>query len=448
MPQTKSSSVITLTFKPAALRWLLVLPMLVVVGAAWCSTRWFVGDTVAEYAPTAEEGGIDMARLAVRWAPDDPLTHWRLASLEGTAFTADNLAAAVTECRAAVEAAPYDYRYWVEYGRALEANGDPNNAEKALHRAIELAPAYSEPRWYYGNLLLRQGKTDEAFQQMTVAAAADEKIRQQVFYLASQVFEGDIDKIIKAVSSPTVRLQFVVYLISQGKFDEAARVLRSVSESDRRAQSDLAKQIVTSLVDRKQYHAALAIEREIADDPGDLPEPEKVWNGGFEDAITPKEQIPFHWVYLTSGLAQVATDTRAYSGKASLRIIFKAPNRLDSLNITQTIIVEPNTQYRLQFYQRTENLLTAGPPVVVVVDPMGGSSLASSPPVVTGTHEWQLTTLDFKTKQADGIQIGIYRNNCGQDQSLCPIFGTIWYDDFVLQRVGNSGSQRKNNGSK
>ncbi|HXI25532.1 MAG TPA: hypothetical protein VNG71_16825, partial [Pyrinomonadaceae bacterium] len=147
MPQPKHSSVITLDLNLPALRWLLAFPMLLVIAAAWFTTRWYVGNTVAEFTPPIEQGGIDMAQLAVRWAPNDPLTHWRLGSLKEKVFSPENLAAAANEYKLAVEAAPYDYRYWMEYGRALEATGDIAGAEKALRRAAELAPAYSRPRW-------------------------------------------------------------------------------------------------------------------------------------------------------------------------------------------------------------------------------------------------------------------------------------------------------------
>ena len=45
-----------------------------------------------------------MARMAVRWAPDDALAHWRLASLQEKNFSAENLAAAVREYELAVQA--------------------------------------------------------------------------------------------------------------------------------------------------------------------------------------------------------------------------------------------------------------------------------------------------------------------------------------------------------
>src|SRR5216684_5445482 len=165
MPQSKSPSVITINLG-SGMRWLLLLPALLAILGATLAVRWYAGNTVAEYAPDANEGGIEMARLAVRWAPGDPLTHWRLGTLEEKTFSADSMTAAVSEYQEAVRLSPNDYRFWTELGRALEASGDRDSSEKALRRAVELAPAYSQPRWYFGNLLLREGKFSEAFQQL------------------------------------------------------------------------------------------------------------------------------------------------------------------------------------------------------------------------------------------------------------------------------------------
>lgn len=147
-----------------------VAAALLAILGSWLVVRWYVGDTVAEYAPTVEQGGIEMARLAARWAPGDPLTHWRLGSLEEKVFSAENMADAVREYQLAVTLSPNDYRYWMELGRALEASGDRESGEKALRRAVDLAPAYSHPRWHFGNLLLREGRMAEAFEQLGHAA--------------------------------------------------------------------------------------------------------------------------------------------------------------------------------------------------------------------------------------------------------------------------------------
>ena len=194
MLQSKSPSIITINLPVAAIRWplLFLIALLAIVGA-WFAERWYIGNVVAEYAPSAEEGGIDMASLGVRWAPADPFTHWRLASLEEENFSAENLANAVREYELAVILSPHDYRFWMELGRGLDAAGDTGGAEKALGRAVELAPAYSLPRWYFGNMLLREGRLNEAFEQLRPAARNNDAMRPQVFSLAWQAFDKDVD---------------------------------------------------------------------------------------------------------------------------------------------------------------------------------------------------------------------------------------------------------------
>jgi len=440
--QSKSTSVITLNFTPPALRWLLLLPALTALLCTTVAVRWYVGNTIAEYAPPADEGGLDMARMAVRWAPADPLTHWRLASFEEKTFSAENLAAAVGEYRLAVQASPFDYRYWMELGRALEAAGDADSGEKALARAVELAPAYSHPRWYYGNLLLRQGKTGEAFVELARAAEADELMQPAIFGVAMQAFGGDVDKIMQVLPTPVVRLQFAVSLINAGKIDEATRVLRLVSPADKKAQSEVTEGVVKSLIGKKDFHAALFVLRELEPDESQLPQLEQFWNGGFEKPIPQMESQPFRWVISSRPQAQISIDPRGHDG-SSLRIVFKAPNKLESIPVSQTIIVEPNTQYRIRFYQRAEGLTSASPPVLVVSDAVDGKALAVSEPLPTGTNDWQQVTLDFKTNSKhDGISIGMVRNACDEKQPICPIFGTVWYDDFNLQRTGSSSAPR------
>jgi Flp pilus assembly protein TadD len=416
--------------------------LLALTGACFAA-RWYVGNTIAEYSPAADEGGVEMARMAVRWAPADPLTHWRLASFEEKTFTPETLAAAIREYELAVAAAPYDFRYWMELGRALEASGDRDRGEKALQRAVELAPAYSHPRWYYGNVLLRQGKTDEAFVQLARAAEADQLMQPAIFGLASQVFGKDVEKITQFFPAPPVRLNFAIALIRSGKFDEAARVLRTISTADRKAQSELTEQVVQSFIDTKQFQAALTLIRELAPSGSDLPESNQIWNGGFEKTVSVNETQPFRWVVNPRSEAQVTIDPHGHANPGSLRITFKAPSKLSVIPVSQTVIVEPDTQYRLQFYQRTESLTSASTPAVMITDPVDNAMLASSQPAPTGTHDWQLITLEFKTKSLhEGVAIGFART-CDPREPVCPIFGTVWYDDFNLQRLGGAGTPRR-----
>lgn len=444
MLQTKSASVITLSFNPPAIRWLLLLPALLALLGAWFAVRWYVGDTLAEYAPPVDQGGLELAQMAVRWAPGDPLTHWRLATFEMKNFSAENTAAAVQEFQFAVKASPYDYRYWMELGRALEASGDSNNGERALRRAIELAPTYASPHWHLGNLLLRQGQVDQAFVELARAADADPLMQPTIFALAAQVYGDDVEKSVKALPTGTLRLQFAMYLVRNNKFDQAQRVMRTISPADQKGQTEVVTALMKELTTRKQFQAALGILRQLEPNSNQSPSVGQVWNGGFEAPIPAAPELPFYWLIESRPQAQALIGTQGHSGNRSLEIVFKAPNKLDKIAVSQTIAVEPDTSYKIQFYERTEKLITAAPPFVTIGDEVHGGALAVSSPAPQGTSDWQQVTVEFKTRpKGEGISIILTRGSCSDPKEICPIFGTIWYDDFNLQRLGGPGTSRK-----
>ncbi len=438
MPHSNSASVITIDLRAPARRALLVLPALLAILSAWFVVCWYIGDTVAEYAPENPAGAAELARLATRWAPGDPFAHWTLGALEEKEFSANNLADAVHEYEIAVTLSPNDYRYWMELGRALEAAGDNAGGERALGRAVELAPAYSLPRWYFGNLLLREGKMDEAFRQLARAGETNPEIRAQVFNLAGQVFGDDVEAMAKATCpSAAMRVQLAIYLTSRQKFPEAMRIWSGTP--DRNNERELAGELKKQLIDAKQFHDALVVSREFEPDRGKLPTAEQFVNGGFEAGLTLTSSDSFGWSIAS---APSAHDSQAHSGRNSLRIVFRAPTRLDVIHASQAIVVEPDTQYHFECWARTSDLTTGRPPLITIFSATDNAPLVSSPPLPTGTNDWRRITLDFKTKpKSDGIIVKLTRQPC-DDTSVCPIFGTVWYDDFNLQRgSGPAGSR-------
>ena len=66
------------------------------------------------------------------------------------------------------------------------------------------------------------------------------------------------------------------------------------------------------------------------------------------------------------------------TGRRSMQIVFSASNRLERINASQTIVVQPNAKYRLEFYARTDKLNSASTPVVTVVEAAIMKGLASS----------------------------------------------------------------------
>jgi hypothetical protein len=131
---------------------------------------------------------------------------------------------------------------------------------------------------------------------------------------------------------------------------------------------------------------------------------------------------------------QIGIDpNHAHEGGRSLRIIFQVRAHLDAINVAQLVAVQPNTQYDFECFVKTEKLQSAGMPYLEIADAMDGARVATSQPAASGNNDWQRVAFDFKTGvKTEAIIVRINRAPCGEDP-VCPIFGTVWYDDFTLK---------------
>lgn len=441
MAQTKSRSLVIVHLDSPVTRFLILLPALLTIFACWFVVRWYVANTVAEYAVASEQDALEMARLAERWAPSDPFPHWQVAALTEKSFNAINLAEAVREYQLAATLSPYDYRYWMELADGLEAAGDQAGSERAFRRAVELAPAYAQPHWFLGNLLLRAGKLDEGFEEVRRAAIADDQMRPQLLNLAWQVFNGDVDQIARAACpTPDLRIQLATYLVGRKRVDDAMRVWSALSANDRVQNPPLANDLKQELLKANQFKASLQVTR---DTEPNAPAPEQIWDGGFEVRLSASVGRPFYWSVTSRPQAEINLDAdRPHSGRYCLRILFSVPNKLESISVMQTVVVQPNAQYRFEGFVRTRNLNSGSTPQIAMLDAADDSMLGQSPPAPTGNSDWQKFTFDFKTRPAtQAVKLSIYRPPCGEAQ-LCPIFGNLWYDDFDIQRSSGTGPAR------
>ena len=419
---------------PGAARLLVLIPVLLAIVVGWFCLRWQVGATVSEIATAGEAPNLDLARVAARWAPDDAFVHWRLGAAAQVEFTEKSMQETLREFEVAVRLSPNDVRYWEEFGRALEMSGDRASAEKALRRATFLAPNYFHPHWRLGNLLLRSNRYEEGFQHLFRAAQANQALWPQVLNLAWQAYDGDVDRIAaEASKDPNVRVIFATYLVSQKHYDDALRLWKTLSADVRAKVASSGQMLRQVLIDAKQFRAALEVHRDL--EPRDaVIDPEVFSNGGFEELITLPVTKPFGWTIGSSVQAQISIINEGHGGRRSMQIVLSAANRLDRINASQTIAVQPKAKYRLEFYARTDKLKSASTPVVGIFDAKDEKGMASSASLPTGTNGWQKYSVEFTMSDGDGIAIRIGCPPCSVG-NVCPIFGTVWYDDFILQRT-------------
>ncbi|HEY0376075.1 MAG TPA: tetratricopeptide repeat protein [Pyrinomonadaceae bacterium] len=446
-----------------ALRALLILPVVLALTGAWYATRWYVGNFVAEYAPQiADENAteeslaatqLQAAETAMRLAPDDPWTHWVVAGLKKNSLDPHATDEVLRQFEEAVRLSPNDYRFWVSLGRAREQAGDSAGGEQALRRAVALAPSYADPRWHLGNLLLRAGRGDEAFAELTHAAEADPKLRPQIFSAAWVVFGEDVDAINRAAGgSAAARAELAVYVAGRGRFDDALRLWASLTPAEKKGQRASAESIVNALLSAKHYRSALEVARDTGGGDALKVKVGELSNPGFEEGI--ETTGTFDWKVRSVPQAPIGFDPKVrHGGARSLRVTFKSPSTLAFANIQQTVVVEPGQAYRLEFYVRIEDLKSGGTPLVEVLDAADGKTvLAAAPALANGTKDWERQALEFKVPAgSEAVLVRVRRETCGDDP-VCPIFGLVWYDDFNLQRsaggVGTSAAAARGSGAK
>src|SRR5215217_1614748 len=233
----------------------ILLILLLITAGAWSyfAVRWYLGNTLAEYFnPT--ESNFDIARRAVAMAPDDPLTHWRIAQVAQKNLPLDRQVQALPEYQKAVSLSPNDYRYWMSLGTAYERAGEASKAEEALKRAVALAPAYAYPHWFLGNLLLRNARYDEAFAELRRASEADSELLPQLFSLIWEVYKDDPEALKNAVGQTAIaRATFAQYLLSQKRFEVGLRIWDGLTSEEKKTNKYSAEEMIKSLKNELRF---------------------------------------------------------------------------------------------------------------------------------------------------------------------------------------------------
>lgn len=431
-----AKEVVHISVRRLPVRLVLLLLLLVAVVWSYFVVRWYIGNTLAEYF-NPNENNLQIAQMAVSMAPDDPLTHWRIAQVSQKILPLDQQDHALTEFEKAVRLSPNDYRFWMSLGTAHSRTGDIVKAETALRTAVALAPAYAYPRWYLGNLLLRNGRYDEAFAELRLAAEADTELQPQQFNLLWEIYRDDSEALKEAIGpTPFARAKFALYLLTQKRFEEGLRFWDSLSSEDKTANKETAEAMITGLNAEFRYHDAAKVWNDISSEKYRT-EVGRVFDGGFEDLVAYGPDFVFGWQVKNAPQMQVGIDpAKAHGGERSLRFVFQVRANLEGINVSQLVPLAPNTEYDFECFVRTEKLETGSAPQVQIIDPTNGSALASSSMAPGGTNEWSPINLSFKTgEKTEAVFLKIVRVSCSTEETpICPIFGMVWYDDFSFKR--------------
>lgn len=420
--------------RTTAARAVIVAAVIAALLFGWFSVRWQLGNMFASLTSPADPTAKEVAPLAKSLSPGDPTTNWFAATVDENSPSPQAAQRSLAGFEQSVRLAPYDFRWWRQLGRAYESAGDMQKAESALRQSVKLAPNYTLPRWQLGNFYVRQGRETEAFEELRKVAENNAVYREQVFSILWDYYEKDTNRLEQiAGDSSSVKASLAKFYAARESAENSLRVWNSLSTEEKEKHQDIAKLVAQALYDKRFYRSAVHFVREIGVESS--AQPETVENGGFENPIADEStQVYFGWRVLPTEKVEVKTDpNRKHDGSRSLRVLFTGFSGVELNNIYQVVAVNANTKYRLSFWLKTEDLKSAGTPTLEIVNSNDDKIITTGKPFPVGTAEWQQMQIEFTAPpNAEGVTLRTARAYCG---NACPIVGTIWLDEFKLERM-------------
>ena len=406
--------------------------ILIVVGTlcliiGFFAVKWCIGNALITRTEEKQTG-----ELNARLAPSDPMTHFALALLNEKTFLPEDFEKALKEYEKAAALSPNDYRLWFQLGKARERNGDSEGAEKALRKSLELAPNYSEVQWTLGNLLLRQGRSSEAFHLIRLAATGNERFLDPAVSTAWHIFDGDISELKQNVGdSSKINAALASFLLKQERFDESFEAWNSLPVEERKTVfRQRGEEIYNHLISAAKYRNALKIWTDIADESGKSYEIGKITDGGFEINEKQEKRSIFDWHIIEGVQPLIGVDTETvHAGKLSRRIIFNSSNGADFRQVSQAVAVEAGKKYEFSMFYRSD-LRTDATLKWEIVNASDGRILTTAEPIAAKADWTNLKTEFTAAETSEAVIIRLARAGCSS--AICPISGSVWFDDFVL----------------
>ncbi|HEV7643217.1 MAG TPA: tetratricopeptide repeat protein [Pyrinomonadaceae bacterium] len=413
-------------------RILLLLFAVVLLAALVIVLRWCVADSAAMRVEDKE-----IAKLATVWAPDDSQTHYALGVLYEKGFLPEDAANAAQAYERAAALSPSDYRYWLPLARAREHSGDTPGAEKALRHALTLAPNYAQVHWALGNVLLREGRTEEAFAEMRRAIEGNAAFAVTAAGTALQFSdEGYLAVLEKFGNTPAMKAALALTLARQKKFDESLALWNSLSEAEKNISfKENGDQLSGLLLKEKKFRHLVQMHSASGEKGGEngaaRPAVGAFTNPGFETPIDIADPSPFNWQIPVGAQPAIGVDDKQrHSGSFSLVMIFAKGSGKDFRQIYQVVAVDSGASYRFRVFIQSQ-IKTTGALRWEIVDANSGEVLGATKDISAESTGWEELNADLKTSaQTEGLIVRLVRNGCQN----CSIEGKIWFDDLSIEK--------------
>ena len=323
---------------------------------------------------------------------------------------------------------------WAELGTAYELEGDIPAAQDSFLRAKQTYPLSADVAWRYGNFLLRQGRTDEAFKEIRRSIEADPRRGAEAFSRCLRV-EPNVDTILKQVIPPVSSIYVDVLrdLAADNQFDNELKVWNHLATLNPHLALQDAYPPVNALLQRKDTAQALRVWDQAAGFAGlsQLRDPHSaLWDGGFEWGVA-GEMFAWHFDPNSNGVQITPDSSEKHSGNRSVRIMFDGKTNINFADVCEYAVVRPSTNYRFSGWIRTAGLTTEqGLRFRLTAIGTADRSTVLSPEV-HGTQPWTRVEVPWTSRSdVQIVQVCLVRYQ--SEQANGDIQGTAWVDDAAL----------------
>jgi len=419
-------------------RWTFLLLIALVAGAfvfaagkVWLAAHW------------SASADPEVWTRAARLEPSNAANWHRLGLYAQWDLEHGDLRAAVRHYQQALRTNPRSDAYWMDLASAYETLGEIAQAREAFQKARLNYPISSEVAWRYGNFVLRQGDTSEAFAEFRRALTSDPPLTASAVSVAWRATR-DISRIVTEVLPVRSRHYGIAldYFLSQQEFEAALTVLHRLLQVGPHPQWPQTLPLVDGLIAQDRVEDAQRVWRQALAAAG-WPQPESgdaslICDGGFERGLA---NGGFGWRQTPVAGASFGFDTVvSHSGARSLRITFAGSTNLDFQHLVQYVAVQPRQSYRFTAYVRTEAISTDSGIRFFIYDVRRPAVLEILSEGMAGSQPWSAVEAEFTTGPQTRLVAVVLRRIPSKkfDNKLA---GTAWVDDVALAPV--TGETRK-----
>ncbi|HBB89467.1 MAG TPA: hypothetical protein DC047_17825 [Blastocatellia bacterium] len=326
-----------------------------------------------------------------------------------------------------------DYSLWLELGLIRDQMGDTTGALAAFDEAVKHAPFYALPRWQRGNLLLRLGQYDAAFNDLNQAAQSNPELMPSFIDLAWNLSRGDakvVQQMVR-VNSKTAHTAMARFFANHGKPQEAMFEFQAAGTSD----DVTRRELINQLLNKKNFAEAYQLWSGAKGVTTAGDRPQKIFDGGFESTLSFDEGA-FNW-RIPRGLQATAVSldsSQPHTGTKDLRIEFAGDSNPGIDLVSQLLLVEPGRHYKINFAARSQEIVTGGLPIITVTDASANKRLGQSLPLAKGSTNWNVISFEFTSQPTtNAVVLSVQREGC--NAAPCPIFGVISLDSFSIEQL-------------